>query len=397
MFKIIKILLILSIVFIFSVDSLATDTFKSFDMRSAMINYEIKGEGNLTENSYLLVNGKSALVFEEWGARILYKEKYLESTTGGMKSTKTIRALYLEDHGIVYRADFEKHIIETSEDPILKAAITTGEDLYQKAIEQMKENGKNIGSSEVLGYPCDEWVYKGKIRCYYKGIPLKEVSTVSGIAVTKIAISAQFDLNISQDIFTLPDFERDEQKGFLMTDSKEELAKQSSKKEVIIEDNVSVVKEFAPIEKTEQDIKSEEATVDKTALIEKSEVEKTVQVEELVIEVASDLTKNIFQEQKAWLPKLLAEMQEARVCLENSFKASDANECLFKLVEIEEQMSGEQSEERIVTRWTDLTGIKIMDDLEEGILDLKRRMPCIRRSQNFDDLAECMRSDEVEK
>lgn len=342
-----------------------TGTFKSFDVRSAMINYDIKGDGNLTANSHLAIEGRSTLIFEEWGARKLYKEKYIESTTGAVNNTKKISTLYLEDHGEVHKVDFEKQKIETSKDPIAKIAITSGKNLYQKALEEMMKKGKKVGESTVLGYPCQEWLYKGKKRCYGKGVPFKEESTVSGITVIKTATSIKFDINVSNDAFALPDFKLDEQKGFLMEESKETLDKK------------------IPEGKKATD----------SIILETEEIDK---IEESEIEVSAGLMQKMFQEQKAWLPKLLSEMQEARVCLENSLKASDANDCLFKLVEIEEKMSGEKSKERMVTRWTDLTGKTIMDDLEEGILDLKRRMPCIRRSQNFDDLSQCMHDDEIE-
>ncbi|RLA72073.1 MAG: hypothetical protein DRG30_07755, partial [Epsilonproteobacteria bacterium] len=179
----------------------------------------------------------------------------------------------------------------------------------------------------------------------------------SGIPVIKIAISIRFDINISDDAFVLPEFNLYKKQGFLMETDKETLDKKSPE--------------------------SKKAT---DALI--------LDTDELEIEVSTGLTEKIFQEQKSWLPKLLSEMQEARVCLENSFKATDANNCLFKLVEVEEQMSGEKSQEREISRWTELTGQKIMDDLEEDILDMKRRMPCIRRSKNFDDLSKCMHSEE---
>ncbi len=342
-------------------------TFKSFDVRSALINYEIKGEGNLTTATHLTIDGRSTLVFEEWGARKLYKEKYLESTTGAVKNTKTIRTLYLEDHGEVHKVDFEKQKIESSEDAVTKIAITNGKNLYQKALEEMMKKGKRAGESTVLGYPCEEWLYKGKKRCYGKGVPLKEESSLSGITVTKIAISIQFDINVSNDTFALPDFKLGEQKGFLMEKSKEELEQENPE--------------------------NKKATDEIVLDIETKEI---VEIDASGADISTGLTQKIFQEQKEWLPKLLREMQEARVCLENSFKASDANDCLTKLMKIEEQMSGEKSKERIITRWTELTGKQIMDDLEEGILDLKRRMPCIRRSQNFDDLSMCMHDDEIE-
>ena len=335
-------------------------TFKSFDVRSAMVSYEIKGDGNLTENSHLTISGRSALIFEEWGARKLYKEKYLESTTGSVKNTKTIRTLYLEDHGEVHKVDFEKQMIKTSEDPVTKMAITSGKNLYQKALEEMLKKGKRVGEGTVLGYPCDEWIFKGKKRCYSKGVPLKEEYEVSGITVTKTAVSIRFDINVSNDAFALPDFKLGDQQGFLMEESKEKISKKS--------------------------LVDQKATDDIMP-----EIEEIPKKEESEIEVSADLTQKMFQEQKAWLPQLLSEMQESRVCLENTFKATDANNCLSKLVEIEEKMSGEKSKDRLITRWTDEEGKIIMDELEESILDLKRRMPCIRRSQNFDDLSKCMR------
>lgn len=337
-------------------------TFKGFGIQSALINYDINGSGKLSADSQLEISGRSTLVFTEWGARKLYKEKYIESTTGAVKNTKTIRTLYREDRGIVHRADFEKQKIETSEDPIMKLAVTTGKNLYKKAMEEMLAKGKKIGTSAVLGHRCDEWLYKGKKRCYYKGVPLKEESMVSGIKVLKTAVSIEFDKNISDDVFALPDFELDEQKGFLMKEGEAAIVKKAPKVDKTLDENAS------------------------------DEVKETIKIDDAEIEESADLTKDMFLQQKEMLPKLLAEIQEARVCLENANDKSAANLCLSKLVDIEEQMSGEESKERDITVWTGIAKETTMDELEEGILDMKRRMPCIRRSQNFDDLSKCMRN-----
>ncbi len=338
-----------------------TGTFKSFGVESAFISYDINGSGELSADSQLEIGGKSTLVFTEWGARKLYKEKYIESTTGAVKNTKTIRTLYLEDRGIVYKADFEKQKIETSEDPMMKTAITTGKNLYKNAMEEILAKGKKIGSSAVLGYRCDEWLYKGKKRCYYKGVPLKEESMVSGIQVLKTAVSIEFDKNISEDVFALPDFVYDEQKGFLMKAGEGAIVQKELKSDKAVDENIS------------------------------DEAEEVMKIDDSEIEESADLTTNMFQEQQALLPELLGEMQEARVCLENANDKNNANLCLSKLVDIEEKMSGEKSKEREITIWTEIAKEKTMDELEEGIMDMKRRMPCIRRSQNFDDLSMCMR------
>ncbi len=341
-------------------------TFKGFGIESALVNYDINGSGKLSADSQLEISGRSTLVFTEWGARKLYKEKYIESTTGAVKNTKTIRTLYREDRGIVYKADFEKQKIETSEDPVMKIAVTTGKNLYKKAMEEMLAKGKKIGTSAVLGYICDEWLYKGKKRCYYKGVPLKEESMVSGIQVLKTAVSVEFDKNISEDVFALPDFTYDEQKGFLMKGGEGAVVKRERKSDKAVDGNTSnEIEEVTRVDDTE--------------------------IDDAEIEESADLTINMFQQQKALLPELLGEMQEARVCLENANNKNDANLCLSKLVDIEEKMSGEKSKESEISIWTEIAKEKTMDELEEGILDMKRRMPCIRRSQNFDDLSKCMR------
>ena len=336
--------------------------FKNFDIQSAIISYDINGSGKLSEESNLSIKGRSTLLFTEWGARKLYKEKYVETLTGAVKNTRTIRTLYREDRGVIYRADFEKNKIEKSDDAVIKNAIKTGQNLYQKSIEEMMANGKQLEASSVLGYRCDEWLYKGKKRCFYNGIPLREESIISGVKVVKTAVSVQFDVNISEDSFALPDFKQDKQKGFLLESNKATLEKNKPKPDQVSDKNTSY------------------------------EEEAFVKVEEKEIDDGGSLAKNVFEEQKTLLPKLLREMQEARVCLENADDKNSANTCLAKLVEIEEKMSGEKNKEDKIALWTDTIREKTMDELEEGILDLKRRMPCIRRSRNFEDLSACMQA-----
>ncbi len=346
----------------------ASGLFKSFDIRSAIISYDINGSGKLSESSDLVIEGRASLLFDEWGARKLYKEKYIEVTTGAVKNKKTIRTLYREEHGDVYRVDFEKNRIVKGEDAVIKKAITTGENLYQKMIEELKANGQQAGRSEVLGYPCDEWLYKGKKRCFYKGVPLKEESVISGVKVIKVATSAKFDLNVSDDAFAFPEFKQDEEKGFLLKESKDALIKSKAKPEKHSEKTLSGADE-----------REEQGSLDE-ALVDKSD----------------DLAKNVFEQQKALLPKLLEEMREARVCLESVDNRRDANKCLSKLVAIEEKMSGEKSKERKIAIWTNIIREKTLDELEESILDMRRRMPCIRRSRNFEDLSRCMQDSSSE-
>jgi hypothetical protein len=348
----------------------AESSFKSYDMQSAIINYEIKGSGKITNNSHLDIKGRSSLVFTDWGARKLYKEKYIQVTTGAgtIKNTNTIRTLYIEDRGTIYKADFKKKKIEEREDPVMKIAITTGKDLYKEAMEDLMSKGKKVGTSTVLGYSCDEWQYKGKKRCYYQGIPLKEESTLLGIPLVKVAVSAEFDKKITEDVFTLPTFEHDESIGFLLEEEKAKPVKgeyRSDKEQT----GTSIGMELKGISGSDPEF-------EQVSQEEKERKEK--------------FTENMFKYQKNLLLKMLDEMQEARVCLESADDKNEANQCIAKMVEIGEEMTGEKDRESEISVWTEVAKEEKWDELEEGIMDLKRRMPCIRRSRNFDDLSQCM-------
>ena len=348
----------------------AKASFKRYGMQSAIINYNIKGSGKITENSRLDVEGRATLLFTEWGARKLFKEKITETTigAGAIKNTKIKRTLFIEDRGTVYRADFQKLKVEKREDPLMKLAISSGKNLYRKAMDDLMTKGTKVGSSVVMGYSCEEWQYQGKKRCYYKGVPLKEESTLSGIQLVKVAVEIGFDKKIPEDAFALPDLALDEQKGYLM---KKEKTKLYQGKHIFRKGT----------EKPASGMEEQGIDTNNSKSVSGSSVKKVSNV---------PLTENIFKEQKNLLPKMLAEMQEARVCLENADNKNEANQCIARMLEIKEEMTGEKDMESEISIWTDIAKEETMDKLEENIMDMKRRMPCIRRSRNFNDLSMCM-------
>ena len=316
--------------------SYAKPHFKSYDMKSAIIHYEISGSGPVSEKSYLEIKGCSTLLFSDWGKRKLYKEKYSEEFTGAIKSTKTVRTLYLEENGTIYSVDFDKERINKHDDPVIKSAIKEGRDLYASSMRELEAKGKKVGTSVALGYTCDVWKFNGKKRCIYKGIPLKEESTYKGIDLVKVAVKIGYDEEVPNDAFVLPTFTHDDPVGYFLK-----------------EKNVGSVHRI------------DDADADADAL-------------------------EIFKLQKELLPKLLDEMREARICLENADDRNEANRCIDNMIEIEEALSGEEDKESEILIWTRPAREKVLNELEENIMDMKRRLPCIRRSQNNDDLAKCM-------
>jgi hypothetical protein len=74
----------------------------------------------------------------------------------------------------------------------------------EKMLKQM--GGKKIGTDKVLGYTCDVWEVLGTKQCLYKGVTLKIVSNIMGIKNTEVATRAEFDIDLSEHDFKLPDF-----------------------------------------------------------------------------------------------------------------------------------------------------------------------------------------------
>ncbi len=338
----------------------ASSTFKVFDTKTAMIDYKIKGNGKLAKNNYLSIDGNATLVFDKWGMHKLYKEKYVATTKGSVENRKIILTLILDDKGEISKVDFKHKKIIKSVNLITKASIKNGENLYEKMKKDMEMKGSNIDTSTVLGYPCEIWLYKGKKRCFYKGIPLREEYTVSGIKVLKEAVSIDLDGNFSKDAFALPNFKEDKKNGFLLKEKRDTHSK-----------NLKKIKE-----------------------IEKDEMSPNIEIDANNVELdgGEDLTEDIFHKQKRLLPKLLQETEDARVCLQYAQNRVSANNCLAKSIATEEQLSGERNKDSEVTIWTDLAKEKRLDELEFTIMDMKKRMPCIRRSRNFVDLSQCMQN-----
>ncbi len=347
---------------VFVLQATASNLFKNFDVQSATINYEINGIGKIAENNHLVIQGQASLFFDKWGLRNIYKEKYTETTIGAVKSVRTISTLKSQDHGIESFVDFKKKKIEKNRNLIILDAIKKGVDLYAQRLKKMQTKGTNIDTDTILGYTCDVWLYKNKKICLYKGIPLKEEFTISGIDVKKVAISIDIDQNISDDVFTLPDFKEKRQKGFLMAEDKDTHVQ-----------NIQTIKDVV-----------------------RDEVSNTAEVisDNIVLQSGSRLKNDIFKIQKEFLPQLLVEMQESRVCLENANSTDEANDCVAKLIEIETKVRGKEDNNRTIKSWTESSREEILSRLENGIMEMKRYMPCVKRSKNLDEISACIESKE---
>jgi len=297
--------------------------YKVYNVEKAEIHYDISGDTEVTQNTHINIIGSASLVFVNWGVKRIYKENYTKTSTGTIENMQDIQNITFDDYGVIYNVNFDKNIIEKREDPIIKQDIKDKKNVSSKSTE----NWEKVGTSNILGYKCQEFQHKKTKKCIYKGIVLKEEVNLDNMLVIKEASSISFDENITDEYFELPTFKKSISKGFL----------------------------FDKIEILHQD--------------------KT----------------DIFKKQKKFLPKLLREMQEARVCLENAEDINEANICLDNVIKIKSKINGIEDNGCEVSSWRKKQKEEKLDTLDAKILKLKQEMPCIRRSRNIDDLVECMK------
>ena len=341
--------------------------FRLYGVRSAIIQYEIGGESKIAKGSVLKVEGKASLVFSDWGARQLEKEKTAKISSGAIRNIQTFHLFRLRDGSTVYRADFDNHRMQKREDLLFREAITTGRNLYREKMRKLEKEGENRGKSIVADLSCDEWLFEGKKICYYKGIPLKEEYEFQGIPVIKRAVNVELDKNISGDEFSLPDFVLNEKGGYLLR-RKKIPASQSPEvgKQMIENSTVSSLNAPLPSELLDEGSGPETEAVDRR------------------------MSEALFEKQKSLLQELFEEMKEARVCLESAEVKEEADACMKKLWDTKEKLSGKRMHGEEISSWTKREKETMLSELEMGIMELKRKMPCIHRSQNINDLSICM-------
>ena len=165
---------------------------------------------------------------------------------------------------------------------------------------------------------------------------------------TKRARFARFDLNISDELFVLPDFPIEEN--------------------TLMEDTI----------KTTQ-LHSADYFYKK--ILHGTDENRTK-------ESFYRFTNMLVQKEKEKLPHILEYMKEARVCISLAENQNNANTCTDDLSEVIKTTT--QSADLSIGIWSKERKEKILDYLEENILKLQSYMPCIKRVQNIDNLAMCM-------
>ncbi len=340
---------------------------KMYDVKSGKIEYKIKGSGEIMGQKLQSI-GKKRVIFDAYGAKKLTEENKIEKQTimGEKKVTKTHTMTYMKE-GMVYQVDFKaKRIMRMANMSSSMGALFGGQNMKQIGEEMIKKmGGKKTGTDSVLGYTCNVWELMGTKQCIYKGITLKVESNMMGIKNIEVATKVEFDMRLSTDDFTLPDFPIYNEYGEKLDRSK--LAAMDKKAQVEAETTSEQMAELGSIL----------ATSAKNSGVKQGE-QPTSQQEETM--------KNSMME--AMLPRMKQEMlvdekmmRFGYECLSKANTLKEANICNSKA----NTMSGE--EEEPFDEWSPSTKKEILGFLEQY---LNVMIPCVNKAENMKAMRQCM-------
>lgn len=331
----------------------ATEDTQKYNVESGIIYYDIHGSAMLTAETNLSIVGTGKLRFKNWGETLLKEENAEVLTTGAITHKQQIKRLTKVEDNKVIIVDYDNEQLLEGKSPLLTLS-------KMKETEGLSEDGTQI----VAGFPCEVWRGQGSMKCIYKGVVLKHETEVMGVSYVKVANTARFDINASEESCLLPDYPLQDI-GLIKDDSK---TKNAQKREDLCK------------------------ILSKSSLNEKAEEQKftTLDVEhETRQKFINYIGKEIFNHVKNHLPEELAVLKETRVCLykaENTTRAQACFETLHALKETEGVLREDD-----VSEWEKKGKARVLDNIEDEIIDFQSRMPCVNRAQNITDLSTCMK------
>lgn len=163
---------------------------KPYEVKSIIIEYEIKGKDTI---------GKKRVLLDDYGNRELVETNIVKKESGKVDKTHIMHYLHRD---VSYGVDFEHKIIHRMSNYMgMTFGVNKFKDTVDESLKAMHLN--KVGTNTVAGVKCDVWRLGKSIEtCYYKGLPLR--TNISGVQerATKIVIDAKLSLKD----FKLPDY-----------------------------------------------------------------------------------------------------------------------------------------------------------------------------------------------
>ena len=170
---------------------------KAYDVKSGIIEYAIVAE---SQNKKDYIKGSSKLYFKDFGD--------LEIT-----DTTMIQKVFEEEEKereIVKISKDTMFIVNFDDQMIYSSKVAADENGFSRLLlnkENLQKMGATfIGTEVVLGYKCDVWQLGDDRIWSYNGVPLRQISKSSSGMQMEEAKIANFNIDIKDDKFKLPNF-----------------------------------------------------------------------------------------------------------------------------------------------------------------------------------------------
>ncbi len=191
----------------------AQNTVKRYEVKSGIIKYRTSNSGKVM-GSTIDGKGTESLYFKDWGVVELKESESTETTITkifGQRNEETTsnHTMNKLENGKSYSVDFNEKVIYANRDmamDLIGALNPNGNasEVGKSMLEGM--GGEKVGSEKVLGYDCEVWTVAGGKQWIHKGVVLKVEMNLMGITTTTVALSAEFNVSVSDKYFKLPDF-----------------------------------------------------------------------------------------------------------------------------------------------------------------------------------------------
>ena len=82
-------------------------------------------------------------------------------------------------------------------------------------------------------------------------------------------------------------------------------------------------------------------------------------------------------------------MKKTRECLQTVEEAFSAKQCMEPLSQMKREIGRKMNE--AVVLWDEKRKNILLDKIEDEVIDLQSRIPCVKRAKNMTDLSSCMK------
>lgn len=185
------------LVSIFCANSIFAAQNNAYDIKSAIVEYAVVAE---SPNQKDYIKGSSKLYFKDFGDLEITDTTMIQKVFNEEEKERSIVKIV---KNTMFTVDFDDQMIYSSK----IASDENGSSRLVLNKENLQKMGATlVGSETILGYKCDIWQLGDDRIWTYNGVPLRQISkSASGMQMQEAKV-ANFNIDIKDDKFKLPNF-----------------------------------------------------------------------------------------------------------------------------------------------------------------------------------------------